>query len=272
MHASGVNSIDKNKPKITFTDWMVRFWWVLPLVTVLAIVATVLVFEASTVWGFVLSGLSALVLLLQLPVFITLLLKKEWWRAIGAFLAGIVCLVLETTIPLLFFSMFAAGLFSLVPDNFGKEHPIPEGLEYNTPITDTNHRWNATDGDIFTPVAIDSTDTASWLQLWNGDQGGIYNFAFYWPELEDGEVYLRCFEATENIELSKDRLKPRTATEVSNHNGFGQIVMPNHKDFTIYEGDWEDYYAVRVEVWHKPTKGKAHKLMEKVYRMEGWMR
>ena len=45
------------------------------------------------------------------------------------------------------------------------------------------------------------------------------------------------------------------------------------QEFVIYEGDWGDYYAVRVEVWRKDSATrKEHKLMEKVYRMEGWMR
>ena len=140
----------------------------------------------------------------------------------------------------------------------------------NIPITDANCRWNATDGFTFTPVDIDSTDSNSWLQIWNGEQGGIYHYAFYWPALSDGEIYLRCFEATKNTELSASRLKPRTTVRVLGHNEFGQVVPPT--EFTIYEGDWEDYYAVRVEVWHKPTGGKPHKLMEKIYRMEGWMR
>ncbi len=140
----------------------------------------------------------------------------------------------------------------------------------NIPITDANCRWNATDGFTFTPVDIDSTDSNSWLQIWNGEQGGIYHYAFYWPALSDGEIYLRCFEATKDTELSASRLKPRTTVRVFGHNEFGQVVPPT--EFTIYEGDWGDYYAVRVEVWHKPTGGKPHKLMEKIYRMEGWMR
>jgi len=140
----------------------------------------------------------------------------------------------------------------------------------NIPITDANCSWNATDGFTFTPVDIDSTDSNSWLQIWNGEQGGIYHYAFYWPALSDGEIYLRCFEATKDAELSASRLKPRTTVRVFGHNEFGQVVPPT--EFTIYEGDWEDYYAVRVEVWHKPTGGKPHKLMEKIYRMEGWMR
>ena len=33
------------------------------------------------------------------------------------------------------------------------------------------------------------------------------------------------------------------------------------------------YYAAKIEVWHKDAKtGRETKLMEKVYRVEGWMR
>ena len=58
----------------------------------------------------------------------------------------------------------------------------------------------------------------------------------------------------------------RSATE-----SFTQLV--NKKRFTIYEGDWEDYYAARIEVWHKDASTqKETKLLEKVYRVDGWMR
>lgn len=258
-----------------FIDWIVRFWWVFPLITALFIVGSIFLMDWNITLGLLICFLSAIFLLLQLPVFIILLVKKKWWRALGAFLSGAVCFVLFVTIPLLFIGMF----FDSAPDNFGKEHPIPEGLEYCKPLGSVAKDGDTIDagendylGWVRVQPTIDSTDTTSWLQIWYGIQNGIYNYAFYWPALEDGEVYLRCFEVTENIELSKDRMKPRTITQVLNHNNFGQIVEPNHKDFTIYEGDWEDYYAVRVEVWHKPTKGKARKLMEKIYRMDGWMR
>lgn len=258
--------------KNSFIDWVVGFWWLFPLVTILLAMVPLFIIDGHPVLGIVMCCIAAVLLLLQLPVFVILLINKKWWRAVGAFILGVLSLLPFGGIAFSFIAMFAASLFSMEPDDFGKKHPIPDGLEYNIPITDSVQGWNAQDGFMFTPVEIDSTDTNSWLQIWNGGQGGIYNFAFYWPALEDGDVYLRCFEVTENIELSKDRLKARTTTQVSNHKSFGQVVDPNHKDFTIYEGDWEDYYAVRVEVWHKPIHGKTHKLMEKIYRMEGWMR
>ena len=252
--------------KKTFTDWIVLFWWMFPLATVLVSVATSFAFDVSTGFGLVLCGVAAISLLLQLPVFVILLIKKKWWRTIGTFFAGIISLALFAAIPFLFISMFVDSM----PDNFGKKHPITQGIEYNVPLSDPDCKWNAVDGYIFDPVDIDSTDTTSWLQIWNGMQGGIYHYSLYWTCLDDGEIYLRCYEVTENIRLSSDQVKSSTTTQIIGHNEFGQVV--DHKRFTIYEGDWEDYYAVRVEVWHKPIKGTPHKLMEKVYRMEGWMR
>lgn len=172
------------------------------------------------------------------------------------------------------------------PDHFGGKHPIPDGLDYSVPLgyvferdgdttafawsESTDYNWPKTK-----PVepVIDSTNSQTWLQIWNGLHGGIYEFDFYYPALPIGKVYLRCFEVTTNTELSSDRLRKRTETTVLNHTSFGKII--DRKEFTIYEGDWEEYYAVRVEVWFhdfSKKRGKDRKLMERVYRMEGWMR
>ena len=79
------------------------------------------------------------------------------------------------------------------------------------------------------------------------------------------------FEVTDNIELSAPRLQNASTVEVKNHSGFG--IIANRKRFTIYEGDWGDYYVARIEVWHRNATTKEEtKLMEKNYRVEGWMR
>ena len=53
----------------------------------------------------------------------------------------------------------------------------------------------------------------------------------------------------------------------------GDKTLFQNIEFTIYEGDWEDYYAARIEVWHKDASTqKETKLLEKVYRVDGWMR
>ena len=159
--------------------------------------------------------------------------------------------------------LVVAGFFASCgpsSDSFGKDHPIPDGMAYEIPLQE----------DTPAPSA-DIMNVESYLQLRNGVQGGVYLYSFSYPALSDGEVYLRCYEATEGIELSASRLKEASTVEVKNHTDFGPIA--EEQQFTIYEGDWDDYYAARIEVWHKDAKtGVATKLMDKTYRVEGWMR
>ena len=90
--------------------------------------------------------------------------------------------------------------------------------------------------------------------------------------LPDGEyATLGRAEVTENIELSTSRLRKASTVKVIDHTEFGMIA--DKQNFTIYEGDWGDYYAARIEVWYKNARtGKETKLLEKIYRVEGWMR
>lgn len=178
---------------------------------------------------------------------------KYWWVIL---IACIICIAV-------IYYAFVAGLLcgSTQPDSFGKDHPIPASMNYDIPKEE-----NAP----LEPV-IDTLLGDNNLQVWNGIQGGIYNYSFFYPALPDGEVFLRCFEATENVELSASRIRTASSVEVKNHTDFGQIV--DMQQFTIYEGDWEEYYAARIEVWHKnASTGEETKLTEKTYRVEGWMR
>lgn len=182
------------------------------------------------------------------------------------------------------------------PDSFAAKRPIPEGAEYNIPlaypeIIDKN--FITKDGDTiipqsdeklkfgdtvcfykgwhkYIPPIIDSNDMQSWLQIWVAGVGGMYCYSFYYPELSDGKVYLKCFADYDNAELSKSSVKKASIVNFSNHNNFGKIV--DRQRFTIFEGVWDDYYLVRVEVWHRDMCGREKMLMSKIYRMEGWMR
>ena len=150
-------------------------------------------------------------------------------------------------------------LFSRSSDKFGKNHPIPNGLEFSLPL------------DSLATQAIDTLGSNTWLVLRNDIQGGIYNYDFYYTPLPAGEIFLRCFEATENIPLSEKEIEERSKVQIDSTASFSQLV--NKQQFSIYEGDWEDYYAARVEVWFRDTETKQEKkLLEKVYRVEGWTR
>lgn len=107
------------------------------------------------------------------------------------------------------------------------------------------------------------------FKLVNGMQGGIYHYQATVNPGEDGEVYLRAYEVTKGTRLSADRMKQRTTEKVT---GKGEHVIGIGKEFTIYEGDWDQYYAARLEIWFVPANGgKPRKLKEKLFKVQGWM-
>lgn len=180
---------------------------------------------------------------------IILLINKKWWKFIVSLLVSVFFLLISP-LPL----AMAAGSG---PDSFGKRHPIPEGMVYNIPLEDING---------FAEAQIDSLDTNSYLQIW-----GCwirYRYDFYYDSLPAGDIYLRCYEATDNIPLT---LSPNSSVQIDSVYTFSKIV--DKQDFYIYEGDPGDYYAARIEVWHRDRKTlKERKLLEKIYRVEGWAR
>ena len=262
-----------------FSNWLVRYWWIWPVAcTVFTIVVCIPGLFPPKIDAIIdKSGwlIELFLLFMQLLSFIYALKMKKKGKALGCLAAGFGWLIITIAFSLFYFLWDQSQ-----PTGYAASHPIPEGLEYNIPLG----HYEIKDGDTITskfgssyygynPIrtTIDEIDTASYLQIWNSFQGGIYNYSFYYPELLSGTIYLRCFEVSKNEELSAKRLKQATSVDFHRHNKFGKIV--DMQQFTIYEGDWGEYYAVRVEVWyHDPVKKEERMLMSKIYRMEGWMR
>ena len=108
--------------------------------------------------------------------------------------------------------------------------------------------------------------------LRNGMQPGIYNLTLRINPGEPGLVYLRAFEATKGTRLSGGRLKDASNERIGWSNDPEEKFLYEN-GFTIYEGDWGKPYAARIEVWFRPDSGKPErKLMERVCKIEGWMR
>ena len=235
-------------------NFIIRFWWLFPL----AFIASLLIsayFDSMWPIFFVISV--PLTFVAMITSWIILLIFKKWWRFLLSFILG------ALTVTYFVYLLMAAieQAFNPGPDNFGKEHPIPTWLDYNLPL----------DKGEEPPYPIDSIASNTWLQIWNDFQGGMYTYDFYYPALEEGWIYLRCYEATENIPLSSERIWAASMVATPSTTSFSKVV--EKQSFTIYTGDWGDYYAARIEVWHKDAKtGKKRKLMEKVYRVEGWER
>ena len=272
-----------------FSDWLVCYWWIWPVACIVFTIVSLIpnLFPPKIDAIIDKSGLFIVLflLLMQLISFIFIRKKQEKGKASGCVAAGFIWLAI-----FLSFSFFYSLWSQSQPTGYAASHPIPEGLEYNIPLQEIR----VVDGDTVVPVlgielrgtdtmyyrkgwqkhtppTIDKENEQTWLQIWNSFQGGIYKYSFYYPELLSGTIYLRCFEVSKNEELSAKRLKEATSVDFHRHNKFGKIV--DMQEFTIYEGDWGDYYAVRVEVWyHDPGKKEDRMLMSKIYRMEGWMR
>ncbi|HEX8269081.1 MAG TPA: hypothetical protein VF581_04245 [Flavobacterium sp.] len=84
--------------------------------------------------------------------------------------------------------------------------------------------------------------------------------------------YFKAFEITKDQPLSSERLVQASKMYIKNST---DSIKEFKQDgtFTIYEGDWGKPYAARFEIWFKPKhEGRARKLIEKNYKIEGWQR
>ena len=236
-------------------QFITKYWWspIVLMAFVMLILLILFVTAPPTVFETIVGILLLLTLIALLVSWVILLMNKQWWKC---FLSFIISLV---TFVVLGGMLASAAMWGPGYDDFGKKHPIPEELEYIIPM----------DRDALPNTPVDSLDLNAFLQV--RGHLGEYSYDFYYGPLPSGDVYLRCYEATKNIPLSEDRLLERSKVAIDSTTAFSQLV--HNRGFTIYEGDWEDYYAARVEVWFRNKEtNEEKKLMERVYRVDGWMR
>lgn len=250
-------------------QWLMKYAWRIPLITLgLHFIILLMIFwlEKSTelTWlGWAFLVISLLSVLLLLAGAIDAFVHRQTRRGIELVVADIVWLAL-----LLIEDLLVVFMVSTLPDHYASRHPIPEGIELNEPLKiEIKYPYRDTS---YTAALVDPEDPQTWLQL--AGEWGQYRYDFYYPALEDGTIFLRCFEAGSGEPLSEENIIFRTVTEVKDHTEFGQVANMRQKDFVLSEGDFGDYYAVRVEVWHQDVYGEETKLLEKVYRMDGWTR
>ena len=103
-----------------------------------------------------------------------------------------------------------------------------------------------------------------------GDGYSGYDFYMWHKPTEKGELYIKAYELTQNIQLSESELSTRTKNEITE-------LGENYKLYTgnsvIYEGTFSHYYPVQFELWFKPeNSGIEKKLAKKNYVIDGWDR
>lgn len=110
------------------------------------------------------------------------------------------------------------------------------------------------------------------LILWKSFQPGIYEPEIWANPGEPGMIYLKAFEVTHGTQLSKADLREYSNEWIGWSDNPKQLFVSS-THVTIYEGDWGKPYAARFEVWFVPDSGgPERKLIEKVFRIEGWQR
>ena len=139
-------SEEKHSLMHRFEQWLRRRWWVVPILFVLQSVAVVLAIRCAVRW---LQASAVVVWLLFVPVLlihmIVLIRDRHWKKLVGSLVmelipAGMVGVFLAIKGVKLTWRVFAMFLASILwpvvdhSDGFGKEHPMPEGLEYSIPL------------------------------------------------------------------------------------------------------------------------------------------
>lgn len=102
---------------------------------------------------------------------------------------------------------------------------------------------------------------------------GVYTADIFCNPGEPGTIYLKAFEITENIPLSEYRLRNNANEVIGFSDNFDEQFFSQLR-FTIYEGDWGQFYGMRLEVWFIPDESGSPeiKLLEDNFLIEGWMR
>jgi len=110
------------------------------------------------------------------------------------------------------------------------------------------------------------------FELWNSFQPGLYDSEIWINPGEPGILYLRAFELTKGTPLSVERLKEKSNEWIGWSDHPKELFFSN-THFTVYEGDWGNPYAARFEIWFCPDSGADdRKLMERIFKIEGWQR
>lgn len=215
-------------------------------------------------------GVALIFALLIIATLIVTIMKKQYRNA-GRIVGIGVLLIIYTFIVSLFAGM-GEGAF----DNFGKRHPIPEGMEYEETIVENVGKvWHSR---YRTQQEWDSVITERKFLLIG--ENGVYRYMVYLPPMdEEGYIYLKMYEATTNLPLSEGIVKNRSNIHILPSDTAVIYQMKEtgmsswSEDIIINEGSWEDYYAARTELWFRPTNGGEERLVySKIFRIEGYSR
>ena len=138
---------------------------------------------------------------------------------------------------------------------------IPDNLNFDKPV------------EYFSKKQLDSIKSIKVNKekiIVTGYGYGGYNFYMWHKPTEKGEIYIKAFELTQNVQLSEWKLSNRTRNLISELSNEYKLYEGNT---VIDEGTFEKYYPTRFELWFKSQQtGFERKLTDKSYVIDGWDR
>ena len=144
-------------------------------------------------------------------------------------------------------------------DDFGHDIVVPDDMAVSDPLA------------TYAPLPTASPGGGPDIVLGNLMQGGQYDLVAFINPGEAGTLFVKAFEATRDTPLSEDRIE-RASTQIAQWSSNAAELLAYRAPFTIYEGSWGIYYPARIEIWFRPASGGTpRKLLEKIFRVEGWM-
>jgi len=180
------------------------------------------------------------------------------------YLKGSIQTILTLIIAVIYAGYFSFFLMFYPYDFFAENLKIPDNIKFEKPI-------NLNDNINSQPKILEITYPT--FLLYDGFQPGIYEYEIFLNKIEKGTVYLKVYEITKNEILSEDAIKENSKINVYNpSNELRKFKLK--EDFTVYEGDWNQFYGSRIEVWFQPENNseKPRKLFSKNYIIQGWQR
>jgi len=238
-----------------------KHWYIPVLISVLTVVIGI--FLSYTSINTLLFGISlpAIAILASGIIGIKRLFRKSYLRAILQIgLSGIIAMVWLVCAFMLFNRYDFYASFLSVPEGLEIREPAGNQFEKIISISQQDSMAQAKE-----PMSTD-------FSLLNSSQPGLYEIEIWIEKLDSGMVYLKAFEITKNDPLSVPRLQKSSAIAVKNSSDSIKKYSSS-KHFTIYEGDWGDYYAARFELWYQAKDSNQSILLkERNYKIQGWMR
>lgn len=241
-------------------------WW-MPAAAILACSGIFLVFGIYVI--FVLHPNASVVLAWLLVPFLCSLLAGAAaaghqiatvsWK-IGVLCLGLLSATAAISIPVINKLVVTTDAIAVYRRGFSYDTEIAAGIasERPKPISGENLGHGSTRQG---PSSIHLHDNA-WIPG--------YTIHAYVNPGENGQIYLKAFEATKNTPLDADYL-PQSSRRSAAWLGNRETQYLYQSEFFVGEGGWNNSYPVRLELWFTPSSGgPERKLIEKTFLVSGW--